>query len=69
MSELFKDVPYEIGDEVTYIGRDSYGVLRPGDRCVVTNIQHGTFPKDYYTSVKVIDTENRALAYHWRFKK
>ncbi len=65
--------PYKIGDEVRYVGRDSYAFLSIGDIVTVLNIGPGIFPPDVYVTVtsdpKAERTKfNTTTGYDWRFE-
>lgn len=69
MGTFSKSVPYEVGDTVTYCGRDRYGHLMPGEKCRVTDIQKGVFAGDFYAIVISTESGKTAAAHYWRFTK
>ena len=61
------DIPYGEKDMVTYVGRDGYGFLKPGDIVQVIKIEPGIFDGDFYTTA-IDSSGHRTAGFSWRFK-
>jgi len=60
-------LPYDIGDKVTLVSRNTYAHLSPGTIVTVIDTQPGIFPPDIYVTVK--DNSGREVTgFSWRFE-
>ena len=61
-----KSVGYKIGDTVKFY--ENYEHVSKDTLCTVLNIEPGTFPGDFYTTVQLKSGE-KIVGYSWRWGK